>query len=279
MKINRFFQERLGATPKNPRWPWGAIDPDTNRVFLRVWEDQIDESGKLVKVDSTNPAHNSAGRAERREHIEAIKNGATGFGVVCRAANPHSNGPRRIKDFDESPVLVLGKFTEEDGCIYARITKRIPTTDLERDTLSEDINAIISTKELKATTKKALVNARIGQGAYRKDVLKLWNRRCAVTGSVTIKAIRASHIKPWSKSSNKERLDPKNGLPLVASLDALFDAGLISFDASGRMLVKCKLCTEERKIHGLNGKKLKKKPTAETAHYLQYHRQQWGYPK
>jgi len=50
MRINRFFQETLGAQPKNPHWSWGAIDPDANRVFLRVWEDQIDNNGKRVRV-------------------------------------------------------------------------------------------------------------------------------------------------------------------------------------------------------------------------------------
>lgn len=32
------------------------------------------------------------------------------------------------------------------------------------------------------------------------------------------------------------RLDPHNGLPLFASLDALFDVGLIGFNDDGRML-------------------------------------------
>jgi putative restriction endonuclease len=38
--------------------------------------------------------------------------------------------------------------------------------------------------------------------------------------------LRASHIKPWSDCSNRERLDPLNGLLLVAHIDALFDNGL-----------------------------------------------------
>ena len=58
------------------------------------------------------------------------------------------------------------------------------------------------------------------------QVLKIWGNRCCVTGSTTLDAIRASHIKPWRRSSNQERLDPYNGLPLVATLDALFDAGM-----------------------------------------------------
>jgi hypothetical protein len=279
MKINRFFREILGATPKNPRWSWGAIDQDTDRIFLKVWEDQIDKNGKRVWVAKLNPSHNWPGWKERRKHIEAMETGAEGFGVVCRATDLHSKGSRKIKDFDKSPLLVLGKLSKEDGRIYARITKRIPTSNLQHDTLVSDIEAIKSTKGITATTKKRLIEARLGQGRFRKAVLSLWARKCAVTGSVTTEAIRASHIKPWTDSSPKERLDPRNGLPLAASLDALFDRGLISFDASGRMLVSHMLSTKERVIYGLVGKKLAKKPNAETAGYLSSHRKKWRYPK
>ena len=123
-----------------------------------------------------------------------------------------------------------------------------------------------------STTKEALVDARVGQGAFRSAVLQLWNHRCSVTGSSTLDAIRASHVKPWKDSNNSERLDPHNGLPLVASLDALFDAGLISFETSGRMIVSSSLSQRERKIHGVVGKKLIKRPSIETADFLLYHR-------
>lgn len=41
---------------------------------------------------------------------------------------------------------------------------------------------------------------------------------------------------PWAKASNAERLSPKNGLLLSATLDALFDAGLITFSEHGELL-------------------------------------------
>lgn len=53
--------------------------------------------------------------------------------------------------------------------------------------------------------------------------------------------LRASHAKPWRHCSDSERLDPDNGLPLVATLDALFDAGLITFDAGGCMEISTHL--------------------------------------
>jgi predicted restriction endonuclease len=47
----------------------------------------------------------------------------------------------------------------------------------------------------------------------------------------------ASHIKPWAKSNNEERLDPYNGLLLLANIDKAFDLGYISFDDRGLILI------------------------------------------
>jgi predicted restriction endonuclease len=139
--------------------------------------------------------------------------------------------------------------------------------------LANDLMDIVGKKNCQETETKVLVDARVGQGTFRKDVLQLWESCCSVTGASTLDAIRASHIKPWRTSTNDERLDPKNGLPLVASLDALFDVGLISFESSGRMLVSRKLPMSERKIFDVIGKALTKTPGSDTARYLLYHRQ------
>lgn len=131
----------------------------------------------------------------------------------------------------------------------------------------------LNSRTIDSTTRTALVQARLGMGAFRLDVLRLWNSCCCVTGSSTLDAIRASHIKPWRDSTDSERLDSNNGLPLVATLDALFDAGLISFhEASGKMLVSPLLKPPERSILGVVGKSLVQKPSKTTAKYLLHHR-------
>lgn len=53
--------------------------------------------------------------------------------------------------------------------------------------------------------------------------------------------MRASHIYPWRKSTNEERLDKFNGLLLTPNLDHAFDQGLISFDDDGLILIKDKI--------------------------------------
>lgn len=279
MKINEFFQEKLGANVRNPRWSWGAFHPVANRVFLRVWEDQIEThgQGKRVEIFWKHLRVKSSGSPERLHHIEAIKAGAEGFGIVCQAVDPSAAGARHIKSFDEAHLLRLGRFTENEDHIYAEIDGVVPLADLThlktaQSTLAKDLKAIIGKKGLNPTSKEALVNARVGQGLFRSEVLQMWNYRCSVTGSNTLDAIRASHIKPWRNSSDTERLDPHNGLPLVASLDALFDAGLISFDESGCLLFSSKLSQSERAIYGIEKKRLRQKVSPSTAAYLEHHR-------
>jgi predicted restriction endonuclease len=75
-----------------------------------------------------------------------------------------------------------------------------------------------------------------------------------------------------SQTTDKQRLDPRNGIPLLASLHALFDEGLISFGPSGRMIVSSKLSTAEREIFGTVEASLRKTPEAKTAKYLAWHR-------
>jgi hypothetical protein len=91
--------------------------------------------------------------------------------------------------------------------------------------------------ENQATQKQAIINARVGQGQFRRDLLELWGHKCPLSGIDRDELLRASHIKPWASSNNCERLDPANGLLLAVSYDAAFDALLITFDDDGNLVL------------------------------------------
>jgi HNH endonuclease len=133
-----------------------------------------------------------------------------------------------------------------------------------------DIEQLRRRKGLSRTQRKALIQAQLGQGRFRGDLLKYWGG-CAVVGCTVEAALRASHIKPWHQSSDSERLDPANGLLLVANLDALFNDGLITFDNDGQMLLSNELTQKDRSLLRLKGR-LKKKPSARQRKYLRFHR-------
>ena len=78
---------------------------------------------------------------------------------------------------------------------------------------------------------------------------------------------------PLSDANDVERLDPSNGLPLAIHPDALFDAGLISFDSDGSMMISSRLGKDTISLYGLSNKLwLRNPPTKRQEEYLQYHR-------
>jgi hypothetical protein len=193
------------------------------------------------------------------------------FKKVPPTAREFSRLKEKLESYGRSLGKTIGRRTfAGTGGIYV-LSDEFATSDYS-GTLAEDLQAITRQK-IDSTTKKALVNARVGQGLFRVQVLKIWGNRCAVTGSSTTDAIRASHIKPWRTSSNAERLDPNNGLALVANLDALFDAGLISFGSAGKILISGQLSPTEQSIFSIIDRKLRMPPTKTTGNFLAYHRQ------
>jgi hypothetical protein len=121
------------------------------------------------------------------------------------------------------------------------------------------------------TEREYLALARIGQGQFRSVLLKIFNGACPVTGITNGDILVASHIKPWRACSNKERLDPFNGLLLSALVDRLFDRGLVTFNEEGVMLFSPLLSVLDRERCGLASAvniAIKQKHRR----YLQFHR-------
>ncbi len=122
------------------------------------------------------------------------------------------------------------------------------------------------------TETSRLTLTRTAQGQYRKDALKLWNNRCAVTGVAEPKILIASHIKPWRESSNEERVNPRNSLILSPTYDKLFDLGLITFKPNnGKIVLASSIATADwEKLKVDDSKELYMIPDG-TEHYLSYH--------
>ncbi|HKG58170.1 MAG TPA: HNH endonuclease [Pyrinomonadaceae bacterium] len=135
-----------------------------------------------------------------------------------------------------------------------------------------ELDAESGGNDLTATEKLTLVQARRGQGVFREKVVEFWNC-CAVTSCGDLNFLRASHIKPWKLSDNRERLDPYNGLLLSPNLDVAFDHGLITFDDEGRCQLSAQLSSTDRKLLGIHKRLRLRKISPEHKLYLQYHRE------
>ena len=132
--------------------------------------------------------------------------------------------------------------------------------------------ADIKANNTSTTTKQALVDARVGQGAFRRGLMVRWGAACAVTGCNQPEILRASHMKPWQSSKNDERLNPRNGLLLSANLDALFDRGLISFGNDGKVIVSAQVAVNTREMLRLEESRLLKALDEMERDFLAFHR-------
>ena len=119
-----------------------------------------------------------------------------------------------------------------------------------------------------------LVRQRVGQDVFREALLDYWGGACAVTGLALPDVLRASHAKPWADcTSDEERLDVFNGFLLVAHLDALFDRGLITFDAGGGMVVASHVAPDQRAQLHLEGALRLRWVAPEHLSFLRWHRE------
>jgi hypothetical protein len=119
-----------------------------------------------------------------------------------------------------------------------------------------------------------IVKYRLNQGKFRKILLDYWNSSCAVSGLNDERLLIASHILPWSKSTNNQKGDPFNGLLLSVVWDSLFDKGLISFDDEGKAILE-RLTVDVIYCLGLKTDQQvidAKKLTNEHKQYLKMHR-------
>lgn len=273
LRINAFFRELLHAPVANARWSWGSVDERARRVFLRLWRMDLGtlDGSKVIRA-LVRLRSNGPGWRERARHIELIKGGYAAYAVLCDKDSPESG---TIRDFDRDHLLRLGGIVERDGMVYMQVEETISVAAAaigELPTAIESDLRDVEDAQLSTTTRAALVDARLGQGRFRRELMRRWDAACAVTGCRVGAVLRASHCKPWRKSDNRERLDSNNGLVLAANLDALFDAGLITFDDAGEMLVASVLTTQEQEALGLPAK-LSRAPGSKLKSYLRYHRE------
>lgn len=164
---------------------------------------------------------------------------------------------------------------------YSRIRRESenPVTGKVRETYwlmpsalqeQHDTKEILKQPALSSTEKAALVLCRVGQGIFRLQLLEEW-QRCPLTGCDDLALLRASHVKPWRASDNRERMDPANGILLAPNVDAAFDQGLITFDHSGRIVISNRLSEHNRVSLGIRADSTIELNLARQL-YMAYHR-------
>ena len=125
-------------------------------------------------------------------------------------------------------IAAAGNQVHEDAANYFVQQRQQDWEDKIEDRISKTISS--------ETTREALIQSRVGQGQFRKELSKI-EKQCRITKVDRFEHLIASHIKPWRDGDNDERLDPENGLMLTPTIDHLFDKGFIAFDEKGKVLI------------------------------------------
>lgn len=118
--------------------------------------------------------------------------------------------------------------------------------------------------------KQVLTKMRINQSVFRDSLINRYSH-CCLCDINNEDLLIASHIKPWAKSSDNEKLDVNNGLLLCPNHDKLFDKGYISFDNDGNILISEKLSDENLRAMNIT-KHEHIYLTYENKEYMEYHR-------
>ena len=115
--------------------------------------------------------------------------------------------------------------------------------------------------------------ARQGQGLYREKLLAECPY-CPITRINDERLLIASHIKPWAVSTDKEKLDHKNGFMLSPLYDRLFDRGFMTFTEDRKIVLSNWISPANKKRLGVSdGQFIQMLPLDdERKVYLQFHR-------
>jgi hypothetical protein len=143
--------------------------------------------------------------------------------------------------------------------------------ELRDDISDKEERRINERTDIGPTEIRALTLARRGQGFFRKEVARL-EHSCRLTGVTEQRHLRASHIKPWSKANDIERLDGSNGLLLSPHVDHLFDEGYISFRRNGTVLQSPQLSAQLLVRWRLDASMNVGNFSRNQEEYLEYHR-------
>ena len=181
----------------------------------------------------------------------------------------NGNGNQGVYLAPVAPVMASELSRLLNGQVEAVILAYPLDDDLAADAVEK---AITEDAAIPVTEREQVVKARVGQGLYRSRV-ELIEAGCRLTGVTDRRFLRASHIKPWSKSDSREKLDGNNGLLLAPHIDHLFDKGFISFQDDGQLITSDALPQSVQDAWSLLLSVISKSFTASQAMYMAYHRE------
>lgn len=246
---------------------WAPIK-DKNGRSIHHWDTMIQlRQGDIIinysksKVVGYCVAQNSAYNYQKPEEFNSHSNWGI-EGRICDVKYYLFETPidkkviferiKRVSSSNYNPFNVNGDVNQ--GYLYKLNEEQFKTildiANLNLEAINVDI---LPEDSVGGTETLAVGKRRIGQGKYRRDVIELWDGKCAITGSSIQELLVASHIVPWKDSNSFEKTDKQNSILLSALFDKLFDKYLISFDDNGKILVNKRIGKYEQEQLNISG--------------------------
>ena len=155
--------------------------------------------------------------------------------------------------------------------LYQRVQDSIKEKQKSDEEIIDEIETEMNALQVEGQDRLELVKVRVNQSIFKKRLLNKYHT-CCLCKVENPKLLIASHIKPWGKSSSREKLDVENGFLLCPHHDALFDKGFISFSNDGNIIISERLSETDRIMTNVNlGEKIDLSDA--NKEYLKYHRE------
>lgn len=120
---------------------------------------------------------------------------------------------------------------------------------------------------------KALKKLRKHRTKFADELAPLWHHQCALCEIDRTELLEACYCKPWKDATDEERLDANNGVLLCKNHAALYNAGLIAFDGTGKIHISQEITEEDYAKYNLHAK-MRIDRTAENKPYLKWHKRE-----
>jgi hypothetical protein len=183
------------------------------------------------------------------------------------------------------PIDITKQYGNNRYVLMSLVDSKFKDYHILGDDLVFDL-AEINELPLSDSEKELLIKARVGQGKFRKNVIREWGgEKCSVTLVDIKEMLIASHIKAWKFCSNTtERLDGANGIMLCAHIDKLFDNYLVTFrekrgqydiEFSNGINIKTLKSLGIEKGYGLNTNDLSADAVSRFKGYMNFHNEQF----
>lgn len=221
------------------------VEPETNRV--RESETNIPDTIRHSDVLAAMEAFELPEGFGESTHYDVLDPNGNRFppkAIVGIAAREYVDEALTGKHFQGGPGTKCFRILEALGF---QIVPKPTCGRHDANETARDIDAIRRNSAIDKPTRRRLVEARTGQGQFRRDVLRIENS-CRVTGIRDKRFLIAGHVVPFSLCSlDAEKYDPHNGLAFTPAVDRLFENGLLSFKDDGSLITSPELPDDVRR--------------------------------